>query len=61
LKPRKGATSPCPPLGLVQEYYEVLRAPRKELVVFENSAHLPFLAKVERSTEEVIRVGVVVP
>jgi pimeloyl-ACP methyl ester carboxylesterase len=45
------------PLALVEEYCESLRAPHKEVVVFENSAHLPFLAEVERFTEEVIRVA----
>ena len=45
------------PLALAQEYYEALSAPHKELVVFENSAHTPFLAEAERFTEEVIRVA----
>jgi pimeloyl-ACP methyl ester carboxylesterase len=45
------------PLALVQEYFEVIEAPHKELVVFDNSAHLPFLAEPETFTEQVIRVA----
>jgi pimeloyl-ACP methyl ester carboxylesterase len=45
------------PLALVREYYEIIEAPRKELVVFEHAAHLPFLAETANFTAQVIRVG----
>ena len=45
------------PLALVREYAEVLEAPHVELVVFEQAAHLPFLAEPERFVDEVIRVA----
>jgi pimeloyl-ACP methyl ester carboxylesterase len=45
------------PLALAEEYSESLRAPHKEVVIFEHSAHLPFLAERERFAEEVIRVA----
>ncbi len=44
------------PLALVEEYYEILEAPQKELIVFENSAHTPFLADIERFSREVIEI-----
>ena len=44
-------------LVLVQAYAEVLEAPHVELVVFEQAAHLPFLAEPERFVDEVIRVA----
>jgi pimeloyl-ACP methyl ester carboxylesterase len=48
------------PLALVREYYQRLEAPHRELVVFEQSAHLPFLSEPEKFTREVIRVGGIV-
>jgi pimeloyl-ACP methyl ester carboxylesterase len=33
-------------------------APRKELVVFEHSAHLPFFAESEKFTQQLIRIAV---
>jgi pimeloyl-ACP methyl ester carboxylesterase len=45
------------PLSLVREYFDVLDAPHKELVIFENAAHLPFLAEPDRFVQEVIRVA----
>ena len=44
------------PLPLIREYYEILDAPQKELVVFEEAAHLPFLSQNRRFVEEVVRV-----
>lgn len=52
-----GANDYNTPLALVREYYDALEAPEKELVVFEESAHLPFLAETEKFTAEVIRVA----
>ena len=41
------------PLALVREYAEFLQAPAgKEVVVFESSAHIPFLAETDRFKEE---------
>jgi pimeloyl-ACP methyl ester carboxylesterase len=51
-----GANDYNTPLALIREYYQVLNAPRKELVVFQTSAHLPFLAEHGKFVEEVIRV-----
>jgi pimeloyl-ACP methyl ester carboxylesterase len=45
------------PLALVQEYAELLEAPEgKEVVVFEASAHTPFLAEPDRFREAMLRV-----
>ena len=44
------------PLALVEEYKELLHAPEKEIVVFENSAHTPFLGEPEKFRREVVRV-----
>jgi pimeloyl-ACP methyl ester carboxylesterase len=52
-----GANDYNTPLALVEEYYEILEAPAKELVVFERSAHTPFFAEAARFTAEVIRVA----
>ena len=52
-----GARDYNTPGVLVEAYVEVLEAPHKELVVFEQAAHLPFLAEPERFVDEVIRVA----
>jgi hypothetical protein len=44
-------------LALVREYYEIIEAPDKELVVIDHSAHLPFLAETAEFTDDVIRVA----
>ncbi len=45
------------PLELLEEYVEVLQAPvGKEIVVFEESAHTPFLGEPERFSQELLRV-----
>ena len=45
------------PLVLVETYFEILDAPRgKHMVVFEASAHTPFLAEAEKFNQELIRV-----
>ena len=44
------------PLALVEEYNELLQAPEKEIVVFENSAHTPFLGEPEKFDRELIRI-----
>lgn len=45
------------PLGATNMFFDALEAPQgKQLVVFENSAHTPFLAEPEQFTQELIRV-----
>ncbi len=44
------------PLRLVEEYFQILDAPFKELVIFEESAHTPFLAEPEKFMQAVIDV-----
>jgi pimeloyl-ACP methyl ester carboxylesterase len=41
---------------LVEEYYEEISAPAKELIIFEKSAHLPFIAEREKFSEELIQI-----
>ena len=43
-------------LKLVKEYYEVVDAPEKELVVFEESAHTPFLKERGKFVNQLIRL-----
>lgn len=43
-------------LGLNQEYLERLQAPRKELVVFENSGHIALFEEPERFNDLMIKV-----
>ena len=52
-----GANDHNTPLALAREYHDALCAPRKELIVFEKSAHLPFLAETDKFNAQVIRVG----
>jgi len=42
------------PFELVEEYYEALEAPKKELVWFEESAHYMIFAEPEKLAEELI-------
>ncbi len=52
-----GAKDRNTPLSLVEEYLSSLEAPAgKELVVFSNSAHTPFMAEPELFHRELIRV-----
>ncbi|MEK6481028.1 alpha/beta fold hydrolase [Catalinimonas sp. 4WD22] len=44
------------PYQLVKEYYEILEAPMSELIVFENSAHTPFLGEPEKFSSEIIQI-----
>lgn len=44
------------PLELVEEYVRGLEAPAKEIVIFERSAHTPFLGEPERFSQELFRV-----
>jgi pimeloyl-ACP methyl ester carboxylesterase len=51
-----GARDVNTPHTLVQEYYDAITAPSKSIVVFEDSAHTPFLAENERFVDELVRV-----
>ncbi|HEX9062145.1 MAG TPA: alpha/beta hydrolase [Clostridia bacterium] len=42
------------PFALVQQYYNLVNAPKKELVWFENSAHFPFYEEPEKFNGELI-------
>ena len=44
------------PLKLVEEYYEVLQTKKKDLVIFENSAHTPCFNETEKFNLELFRV-----
>lgn len=44
------------PYKLVEEYYQIIEAPKKELVVFEISAHSPFFAESEKFNRELIKL-----
>lgn len=44
------------PYSLIKEFHDVLDAPSKKLVRFDNSAHTPFLGETEKFTREVIHV-----
>jgi pimeloyl-ACP methyl ester carboxylesterase len=44
------------PFELVEAYFEVLEAPRKEIVWFERSAHMACIEEPERFQDELIRV-----
>lgn len=44
------------PFELTEAYFELIEAPHKEMVWFENSAHFPFLEEPERFAEEMRRI-----
>lgn len=44
------------PTSLVEDYYAILSAPKKEIVWFENSGHSPWVNESGRFVEEVLRV-----
>ena len=52
-----GANDRNTPLELAAAYLDAIDAPAKELVVFEESAHLPFLTEPERFVDEVLRLA----
>ena len=51
-----GTSDYTTPHRLVTEYYELIEAPKKEIVYFNNSAHFPFFEEPERFCEEVKRI-----
>ena len=44
------------PHELISEYYELIKAPDKEIVYFENSAHFPFFEEPEKFCNEIKRL-----
>jgi pimeloyl-ACP methyl ester carboxylesterase len=52
----QGAHDYNTPLALVEEYYQVLEAPHKELIIFENAAHTPFLADNDAFSQAIINL-----
>ncbi len=44
------------PYELVREYYELLTAPEKGIIVFEDSAHTPMFAEPEKFTQTLIDI-----
>jgi pimeloyl-ACP methyl ester carboxylesterase len=45
------------PTALVEDYYEILSAPEKEIVWFEHSGHSPWINESELFVSEVLRVS----
>lgn len=43
--------------SLIEEFYKQLKAPKKELIWFENSAHLPQLEETEKFIKTIIRIA----
>ncbi|MHB8095078.1 MAG: alpha/beta fold hydrolase [Candidatus Aminicenantales bacterium] len=46
----------CAPAGLVETYFETLRAPAKDLIWFERSAHFPFIEEPEKFRDAMRKV-----
>jgi len=44
------------PTAMVEKFYNQLKAPKKELISFENSAHVPQLEENERFNKTIIRI-----
>lgn len=44
------------PHELISKYYEMIKAPKKEIVYFDNSAHFPFFEEPEKFCTEVKRI-----
>lgn len=44
------------PISLAKEYYELLQAPKKELIWFEHSGHSPWTNESDKFVQEVLRV-----
>ena len=45
------------PFALVEDYYNIIEAPEKKLVWFENSAHFPFYEEQEKFISELISLS----
>lgn len=44
------------PAQMVRNYIEHLKAPKKELVIFEKSSHAPFMGEPDKFVQEMLRV-----
>lgn len=44
------------PLSITENYYEILQAPKKEIIWFEHSGHSPWINESDKFIEEVIKV-----
>lgn len=44
------------PTAMVEKFYNQLQAPKKELILFENSAHIPQLEENEKFNKTLIRI-----
>ncbi len=44
------------PTELVEEYYQTINAPQKELIILKNSAHTPFLKEPENFYRDIIEI-----
>ena len=51
-----GTSDYTTPHELISEYYELIKAPRKEIVYFENSAHFPFFEQPTKFCNEIKRL-----
>ncbi len=51
-----GAKDYNTPSELVEEYYEKIEAPRKDLIIFEDSAHTPFLKETGLFNQTLIEI-----
>jgi len=51
-----GAKDYNTPAELIEEYYETIEAPRKDLIIFEDSAHTPFLKETELFNQTLIEI-----
>lgn len=45
------------PISLAEEYYEILKAPRKEIIWFEHSGHSPWINESDAFVQEVLKVS----
>ncbi len=51
-----GRSDYATPHELVREYYELVNAPKKDLIYFDDSSHFPFFEEPERFCKEVKRL-----
>jgi len=51
-----GANDYYTPLSLVKEYFETVEAPDKEIYIFEEAAHLPFISESNKFSELIVNI-----
>lgn len=44
------------PFELIEEYFNIIKAPKKDIIFFDNSAHFPFFEEPDKFCEEVEKV-----